>query len=62
MPENVDLDTYISGGCFLTKRISPPAVSKLVPDWLTTVSECFTDVAPDTWADRGYKYGDEERA
>lgn len=63
MPENFDLDAYICGGYFLTKRISrPSAMSKLVPDWVTTVSECFTDVAPDTWADREYKYADEERA
>ena len=63
MLENVDLDAYICGGYFLTKRISRPSVvSKLAPDWLTTISECFTDVAPDTWADRDYNYGDEERA
>jgi hypothetical protein len=63
MAEIVDVDAYICGGYFLTKRVSrPSAVSKLVPDWVTTVSECFTDIAPDTWADREYNYGDEERA
>jgi hypothetical protein len=57
MPETVDVDAYIWGGYFLTKRISRPSlVSKLVPDWVTTVSKCVTDVAPDTWADSDYNF------
>lgn len=33
MPEEIDLDAYICGGYFLTKRISrPSAVSRLVPE------------------------------
>jgi hypothetical protein len=62
MPKNIDLDDYICGGYFLTKRISrPPDVSNLVSDWVTTLSSCFTDIAPDTWADADYGHDDVER-
>jgi hypothetical protein len=62
MPENAELDDYISGGYFLVTRINrPPDVSNLVPDSVVTLSNCFTDIAPDTWADADYRYDDEER-
>lgn len=62
MPSNLELNDYICGGYFLTKRISrPPDVSNLVPDWVITLSACFTDIAPDLWADADYKYDDERR-
>lgn len=63
MPSDIDLDSYICGGYFLTKRIPrPPDVSNMVPDSLITLSDCFTDIAPDDWADGGYNYDNEERA
>ena len=63
MPENIQFEDYISGGYFLTKIISRPKVlPALIPDRLLTVSECFTDVAPDVWADSGYTFEERERA
>jgi hypothetical protein len=60
---NTDLSAFISGGYFLTKRVSrPPEITDLIPDSLITLSECFTEIAPDDWADSGYSYDDEERA
>jgi hypothetical protein len=62
MSEKTELDDYICGGYFLTTRITrPPFLSNLVPDSVVTLSTCFTDIAPDTWADADYKYDDEER-
>ena len=58
-----DVSVYICGGYFLSKRVRrPPDVSSVVPDSIVTLSDCFTDVAPDEWADAGYHYEDEERA
>ena len=58
MPEEIDHDAYICGG--LTKRISrPSAVSRLVPDPVTTVSECFADVAIwEPWLEAQYGTGE----
>jgi hypothetical protein len=62
MREYPELDDYVCGGYFLTRSISrPPDVSELMPDRVVTLSECFTDIAPDTWADADYRYDDEER-
>ena len=62
MPMNADLDDYICGGNFLTKRVSRPAyVSNLAPDRMTTLSACFTDIAPDSWADADYRHDDVEQ-
>jgi len=62
MPMNADLDDYICGGYFLTKRVSRPAyVSNLAPDRMTTLSACFTDIAPDSWADADYRHDDVEQ-
>jgi hypothetical protein len=59
---NADLDDYICGGYFLTKRVSRPAyVSNLAPDRMTTLSACFTDIAPDSWADADYRHDDVEQ-
>ena len=63
MPENIQLEDYISGGYFLTKIISRPQVlPALIPDRVLTISACFTDVAPDLWADSGYTFEERERA
>jgi len=60
---SVDLSGFICGGYFLSKRIPRPRdVSDPVPDSIITVSECFTDIAPNIWADQGYNYDDKERA
>lgn len=57
-----DPTTFVSGGYFLTKRIRrPQAISDLVPDSILTLSTCFTDIAPDSWADKAYNFEDEER-
>jgi hypothetical protein len=63
MSSAIDLTRYICGGYFLTKRASrPECISKLVPDSILTVSSCFTDVAPEEWADGAYDYDEKERA
>jgi hypothetical protein len=60
---NANLDDFICGGYFLAKRVDrPPDVSNLLPRCLIKLSTCFTDIAPDTWADADYKYEDDERA
>jgi hypothetical protein len=59
---DADISSFICGGYFLSKRVlRPRAISGLWPDSVLTVSECFTDVAPDTWADKAYNHDDEER-
>jgi len=56
-------EDFISGGYFLVRRIPRPAdVSELLPSTLTTLSNCFTDIAPDDWTLSGYNYSDDERA
>ena len=63
MSGQIDLNDYISGGYFLVKLMArPEGVSELVPDIVLTLSTCFTDVAPDEWADSAYNYTDEEQA
>jgi hypothetical protein len=60
---NTDLQRFISGGYFLTKRVSrPPFLTNLAPDPLISLSHCFADIAPEAWADKSYNYEDEERA
>jgi hypothetical protein len=54
---------FISGGYFLAKRVPRPTeLDEQLPDTLLTLSNCFTDIAPDCWAMSGYKYDAEERA
>lgn len=63
MNQSANLTVFICGGYFLTKRVTRPAyVSNLMPESLVTLSNCFTDISPDTWADAAYKYTDQERA
>ena len=53
---------FISGGYFLVKRIARPKyVSENLPATLITLSNCFTEIAPDDWAISGYDYNDAER-
>ena len=60
---DVDTNAFISGGYFLTKRVGRPrAISDLAPDSIITLSNCFTEIAPDSWADKAYSFNDEERA
>lgn len=60
---NTDPTAFISGGYFLTKRVSRPQyVTDFAPDSIVTLLECFTEIAPDSWADKAYNYEDEERA
>ena len=59
---NADPTAFVSGGYFLTKRVGrPQAISDLVPDSILTLSTCFTNIAPDSWADKAYNHEDEER-
>lgn len=59
---NADPTAFVSGGYFLSKRVRrPQGISDLVPDSLLTLSTCFTDIAPDSWADKAYNFDDEER-
>ncbi len=58
-----DPNAYICGGYFLVKRIPRPKdISDLIPETILTLSECFTDIAPDIWAFEGYNVDDEERS
>lgn len=58
----IDVSNYISGGYFLTKLIPrPDGISDLIPSTIVTLSNCFTQIAPDDWADSGYNYDAEER-
>jgi hypothetical protein len=53
---------FISGGYFLVKQIARPKdVTEILPTTLLTLSNCFTDIAPDDWANVGYNYNDGER-
>ncbi len=53
---------FICGGYFLTKRVQrPPDVSDLIPDSFLTISNCFTSIAPDMWAEAGYNREMSER-
>jgi len=58
-----DPNAYICGGYFLVKRIPRPKdISDLIPETFLTLSDCFTDIAPDIWAFEGYNVDDEERS
>ncbi len=58
----IDMSSHISGGYYLTKLIPrPDAISDLVPGTLLTLSSCFTDIAPDTWADAAYEHMEQQR-
>jgi hypothetical protein len=60
---DIDPTDYVCGGYFLVKRIPRPAnITDLLPDPLLTISKCFADIAPDSWAMNGYNYSDDERA
>jgi hypothetical protein len=57
-----NLSNHISGGYFLTKLIPrPDGISDLVPSTILTLSNCFTDIGPDDWADSVYNYDIAER-
>lgn len=44
--ESIDINDYVCGGYFLTKRIDrSPHVSDLMPDSFLTLSNCFTGIA-----------------
>ena len=63
MALNADLSAFISGGYFLAKRVSRPReFTDLMPDTFIRLSDCFTDIAPDTWADKAYNYDEGERS
>lgn len=56
-------DDFICGGYFLVKPIARPKdISEHLPATLLTLSNCFTEIAPDDWAISGYDYDDAERA
>src|SRR5258708_19323188 len=58
-----DPNAYICGGYFLVKRIPRPKdISDLIPETILTLSESFSDIAPDIWAFEGYNVDDEERS
>lgn len=60
---NNDPTAFISGGYFLTKRVARPQdVTDFAPDSIVTLSNCFTEIAPGTWADKAYNYEDNDRA
>lgn len=61
--ETVNFDDYIAGGYFLVKLIArPQELGETLPQTILTLSNCFTDIAPDDWTVEGYKYEDIERA
>jgi hypothetical protein len=52
---NADPIAFVSGGCFLSKRVShPQGISDFVPDSILKLSTCFIDIARDSWADKAY--------
>jgi hypothetical protein len=63
LAQTINSDDYIAGGYFLVKRIARPKdLGEPLPDTILTLSNCFTETAPDDWALDGYNYEDDERA
>jgi hypothetical protein len=61
--QTINFDDYIEGGYFLVRLISrPPEFGEPLPQTILTLSNCFTEIAPDDWTLEGYKYEDSERA
>jgi hypothetical protein len=61
--QTINFDDYIGGGYFLVKLVPrPPELGEPLPQTILTLSNCFTEIAPDDWTVGGYKYEDSERA
>jgi len=52
MKDVINLNDYVSGGYFVTRRVDTPSYSSsdLLPSRIFSASSCICDFIPDTWA------------